>query len=93
METQLELDFESKRVLWACLQCAQQSPNPQLDQSICFSWVLPIFRQAYGYDFHQSRLRALAADGFLRESDSTRAGKRRYYTVTDFPSAERLAIR
>lgn len=88
MESQLELDPELKRVLWACLQWVRQTPNPEQDQSVCFSWVLPIFRQAFACDFHQSRLRALAADGFLRQSDSTRAGNRRYYTVVDLRNAE-----
>lgn len=82
MQTQLELGLESKRILWACVQFVRQTPRPDLDQSVCFRWVLPMFREAFGYEFHQSRLKSLAADGFLCESDSTRGGNRRYYTVS-----------
>lgn len=90
MKCQIELAPELQRVLWACLQCVRQSPNPELDQSLCFSWVAPIFRKAFGCDFHQSRLQLLVASGLLRQSDSTRAGNRRYYTIANLPDAERI---
>jgi hypothetical protein len=83
MQTQTELDQESRRILWACVEFVRHTPRPDLDKSVCFRWVLPTFRKAFGCDFHQTRLKQLAADGFLCESDSVRGGKRRYYTVTE----------
>ena len=75
----LELDAELERVLWACREGAIRFPTP--DGSICFEWLRPIFRQEFKSDFHQSKLGLLAKRGLLRENDSTRNGKRRYYTL------------
>ena len=75
----LELDAELERVWWACRECARRFPTP--DGSICYTWVLTVFREEFTCDFHQSKLGSLAKRGLLRGDDSTRTGHRRYYAL------------
>ena len=41
------------------------------------------YQNKFNERFHQSKLHKLSTLGFLRDEDTSRAGKRRYYTIVD----------
>jgi hypothetical protein len=79
----LLLTNELRQVLRACKEYWESNPSlPPADRLICYRWVLPIYQQRFGSDFHQSNLHNLAKLGYLKPAHSVRGGGRRYYTLT-----------
>jgi len=80
----LPLPNEQRQVLQACKQYWESNPSvPPAERLICYRWVLPIYQQRFGTDFHQSQLHNLAKLGYLKPAHSVRGGGRRYYTLAD----------
>ena len=74
---------EVRRILWACYDYWKQIELPEAQRAICYSWVIDRYRSKFGGTFHQSALGELAKLGYLTKDDSTRAGSRRYYRLTN----------
>jgi hypothetical protein len=80
----MPLTNELHQVLLACKEYWESNPSvPPAQRLICYRWVLPIFQQRFGTDFHQSQLHNLAKLGYLKPAHSVRGGGRRYYTLAD----------
>lgn len=80
---EIEMDSELQRVLWACYHYCSISPPTDQRWSICYTWALHQYEDRFHDRFHQSKLKRLAKLGFLRAQDTSRAGKRRYYTLVN----------
>lgn len=81
---------ELQRVLWACYSYWQGESAPPDKRAICYSWVVPVYKDRFGTKFHHSRLRRLAELGFLTRDDTSRAGRRRYYRIVEPSRVEDL---
>lgn len=79
----IENNPELQQVLWACYKYWQGESLPTHERVICYSWVIKLYEERFGAKFHQSRLRRLTELGFLKEDDTSRGGRRRYYKIID----------
>ncbi len=79
----IERDPELQRVLWACYRYWQAESLPTEDRAVCYGWVVRPYEEAFGTQFHQSRLARLTKFGFLQQAETSRGGKRRYYTMAN----------
>lgn len=79
----IENDPELQKVLWACYKYWQCETLPPENRVICYSWVVRLYQYRFGAKFHQSKLKHLAKLGFLREDDTARGGRRRYYKLME----------
>jgi hypothetical protein len=86
---EIEKDSELQGVLWACYHYCSTAPPSGQRWEICYSWVLRQYKNRFGRQFHQSRLRRLSKLGFLSAQDTSRGGRRRYYNLVD---PDRIAI-
>ncbi len=80
---ELEKDSELQQVFWACYEYWQGEALPPRERVICYSWVVGVYEDRFGTKFHHSRLRNLAKLGFLKEDDTSRGGRRRYYKIVE----------
>jgi len=86
------LDQESKQVLWACLESVRQQPEALGNHELCYRWIVGRYKAKFGEAFHQVKLGQLADQGFLKRSDTTRGGNRRYYEIAN-PSMLTASLR
>src|SRR5687767_11008083 len=78
----IENDKELQQILWAChdyWEGIEEASN----RAICYSWVLPRYKEKFGTEFHQSRLNRLVSLGYLEKDDTSRGGNRRYYKLAN----------
>jgi hypothetical protein len=80
---EIETDSELQRVLWACYKYWQDESLPAHERAICYSWIIEPYSERFGAKFHPSRLRHLTNLGFLKEDDTSRGGRRRYYRIAN----------
>jgi len=78
-----KLDHKLKKVLWACNKYWQSVDIAPNDKAICFSWVVEVYRDCFGESFHQSALIKLTKLGFLKQLETSRSGRRRYYRIVN----------
>lgn len=78
------------QVLCACYSFWAASPVPAQQRSVCHTWISHSYRDRFGCDFHQVRLRQLADLGYLQPEYTVRGGNRRYYAIVDPPTVEKL---
>ncbi len=74
-------DVELQRVLCACFWYWESQQLAAEQRVVCYSWVRKVHQARFGVGFHQSKLRKLAALGFLARDETTRRGSRRYYRI------------
>ena len=79
----IEQNPELQCVLIACCECWKRETLPQEDRAICYSWVIGIYRELFGADFHPTMLYQLTKLGYLSQDYTARGGHRRYYRIVN----------
>ena len=81
MVNEIENDRELQQVLWACYKCWRDEWLSPEKRIVCYTWVVRVYEERFGVQFHQSSLRRLAKLGLLKQGDTSRSGHRRYYRI------------
>lgn len=87
---EIDTDAQLQQVLWACYEYWTKEPSPPSERTICYKWVLRLYKKRFGGRFHQSKLSRLAKLGLLRPDQTARGGNRRYYELPNPGEVQRL---
>ncbi len=90
---EIENNSELQRVLWACYKYWQDESLPANERAICYNWIIGLYSEKFGAKFHPSRLRQLTKLGFLKEDDTSRSGRRRYYEIINPDQVNELLMK
>ncbi len=80
---EIENNMELQRILWACYEYWRKESLAPHERSICYTWVVKVYRGKFGTKFHQAALRRLVKLGFLQPDKTSQSGNRRYYRIVN----------
>jgi hypothetical protein len=85
-----ELDNELKKILWACYEYWQKTPQCPEGKVVRYKWINRIYKEKFGEEFNQLKLKKLIKLGFLQKDDTYSEDRKPYYKIINSAELENL---